>query len=374
MENKNISIYVRNKEITPSSYYRIVQYAKNFEGTVCIRDIAPRKLYERHLNSDKRKRLCGLLIGVIYYIVMLFRAIYYLLIDCKNKPQYVIVSKSFCPRYTPLLLRVLITKVSKSSTLYWDFDDYIFESGEISKIQASILEKNSKAIIVTSNFLKSKISIKYQNKVILLPTTDGDMQFFDKLSSKQRRKATFAREIKLVWVATGGNIPNLIKVIEILDKTAAKLKDEYNKNLVLTVVCNKTVEIKVAYLKINNIKWTRDTAKEEIYNAHIGIMPLIYRDYALGKGGFKLIQYISAGLPVVASKVGFNNDVVDEKTGFLIDDTENNDGWMDAVIRLASSWDEWEAYSEYAYKRWNEKFSYEDNLNVWRELVALKNL
>lgn len=54
MKNKKISIYVRNKDITPSSYYRIIQYAKYFDGDIYIREIAPRKLYEKYLNYDKK--------------------------------------------------------------------------------------------------------------------------------------------------------------------------------------------------------------------------------------------------------------------------------------------------------------------------------
>ena len=370
-QKKKISIYVRNKEITPSSYYRIVQYAKHFDGKVYIRDIAPKKIYEKHLNFDKSKRVRYLFIGVVYYIAMLFRAMYYLLIDCKNRPEYLIVSKTFCPRYTPLLLRALVNNVSKNSKTYWDFDDYIFESGEISKKQASILERNSKSIIVTSNFLKSKISSKYQNKVVILPTTDGDLQGFNKLDLEKKRKSTFVFEIKLVWVATSGNIPHLTKILDILDITAAKIQKDYNKDLLLTIVCNKPVKKEVAHLKIRYVKWTREVAKEEIYKAHIGIMPLIYEEYSLGKGGFKLVQYISTALPVIASNVGFNNEVVTTNCGILVSDREDNDGWMDAIIQVTSSWEVWKVYSEESFKQWNNNFSYDNNLNRWKQLLSL---
>lgn len=368
-KNKKVSIYVRNKDVTPSSYYRIIQYAKNFENHINIREIAPKKLYKMYLDFNKDQKIGYYIISLVYYITMVLRSTYYLLIDYKNKPEYLIVSKTFCPRYTPIFLRFLIKNVSQKSKLYWDFDDYIFNSGEISKKQSLILEKNSKNIIVTNNFLKSKINVKYQSKVILLPTTDGDMKDVDKKYLEQLRKDTFNYEIKLVWVATGGNIPNLMKIIDILDIAADKLKNEYNKELILTVVCNKPIDAKVTNLKIRNIKWTRDTAKQEIYNAHIGIMPLIYRDYALGKGGFKLVQYISTGLPVIASNVGFNNEVVDKSCGILVDDREFNNGWLDSIIQIANSWENWKRYSHNSYRKWNSNFSYNNNLDVWKDLL-----
>src|SRR5699024_7940934 len=121
---------------------------------------------------------------------------------------------------------------------YWDFDDDIVESGEISKAQADLLEKYSKRIIVTSEFLKSKIKKEYQQKVILLPTTDGDMQDYNEDKLLELRMSTFRREVRLVWVATSGNIPNLIKIIPTLDVAAKATKDVLKKRLKLIVVCN----------------------------------------------------------------------------------------------------------------------------------------
>jgi len=44
----------------------------------------------------------------------------------------------------------------------------------------------------------------------------------------------------------------------------------------------------------------------------VGIMPLPDNLWAWGKCGYKLIQYLAAGVPVVASPVGLNLDIVRE--------------------------------------------------------------
>ncbi len=50
----------------------------------------------------------------------------------------------------------------------------------------------------------------------------------------------------------------------------------------------------------------------------IGIMPLPDSPFERGKTGYKLIQYMACGLPVVASPVGANRTIVaDEINGFL---------------------------------------------------------
>jgi glycosyltransferase involved in cell wall biosynthesis len=64
----------------------------------------------------------------------------------------------------------------------------------------------------------------------------------------------------------------------------------------------------------------------------IGIMPLPDEPWARGKSGYKLIQYGACGLPVVASPVGVNAEiVVAGETGFT---ASNGRQWRDALTRL----------------------------------------
>jgi glycosyltransferase involved in cell wall biosynthesis len=64
----------------------------------------------------------------------------------------------------------------------------------------------------------------------------------------------------------------------------------------------------------------------------IGIMPLPDEPWARGKSGYKLIQYMACGLPVVASPVGVNATIVEDgATGFLATDEEQ---WRAALLRL----------------------------------------
>jgi len=108
MENLTV-IYVRNKHITPSSYYRIIQYSNKFTGNIKIREIAPDFIYKKQLNK-RRNKIEGYIIGALYYLIMIFRVLNFLIIDNISIPKYVIVSKTFCPKYTPVIIRILIKK------------------------------------------------------------------------------------------------------------------------------------------------------------------------------------------------------------------------------------------------------------------------
>ena len=78
--------------------------------------------------------------------------------------------------------------------------------------------------------------------------------------------------------------------------------------------------------------WSLDREVGDIQSMEIGIMPLPDLPFERGKCGYKLIQYMACGLPVVASPVGVNAQIVDhEKTGFLASSTQE---WKDALLRL----------------------------------------
>jgi len=64
-------------------------------------------------------------------------------------------------------------------------------------------------------------------------------------------------------------------------------------------------------------------------------MPLPDEPWEWGKCGYKLIQYMACGLPVVASPVGVNRDIVNNGTnGFL---AASEQEWTSALSELLAS-------------------------------------
>jgi glycosyltransferase involved in cell wall biosynthesis len=83
---------------------------------------------------------------------------------------------------------------------------------------------------------------------------------------------------------------------------------------------------------VDAIPWREETEVDEIRRCDVGIMPLPDEPWARGKCGFKLIQYMACGLPVLASPVGVNQQIVEHGVnGFLAQTPQE---WVTALDTL----------------------------------------
>ncbi len=80
--------------------------------------------------------------------------------------------------------------------------------------------------------------------------------------------------------------------------------------------------------------WTLDSEARLIEGFHAGVMPLLDSPWEQGKCGYKLIQYMACGRPVIASPVGVNGTIVGGNAGFMAADGAE---WLDAFRALAES-------------------------------------
>ena len=255
--------------------------------------------------------------------------------------------------------------------MLWDFDDDILYSGEISKEEFDFLSKRSKNIFVTHDYLAQKVSQDYALKVVVLPTTDGDFKDVYADETLEMRKNTFVNEIRLAWIGSAVNLMHLNAAIPALDATALRLLQKQNKRLILYVCSSVPLKVTTNSLCVENIKWSRTVAVEMVAKSHIGIMPLLPTEYSLGKGGFKLIQYMAAGLPVIGSSVGFNNEIIDDTMGRMVKCISNELEWEKAIEYLSEDWHDYLHFSECAFRKWQDKYSYEVNLHIWKKYLDI---
>jgi glycosyltransferase involved in cell wall biosynthesis len=88
-------------------------------------------------------------------------------------------------------------------------------------------------------------------------------------------------------------------------------------------------------LNVKLIPWSEETEVELIQKFDIGIMPLFNSPWERGKCGYKLIQYMACGKPLVASPIGVNEEIVSQSGSGFLALTEND--WFESLHKLLSN-------------------------------------
>lgn len=364
---KKVSVYTKSGERAATAYYRIYQYLRDI-GTYDInyRKMISDKLYLKIMPISSK----GIILKGTIYIYIYFRVLFQLIKDFFINPDTLIISRRFINFVLPPSFRILLKLLkSRGVKIIWDFDDQIIISREISKNGFDFMSAISDFIIVASKNNFKMVKEKYKYKVKILPTTDGDM--YKRLNNDiiSNRLALLDTEIRIIWVGTSVSLPFVKKVCPALDLFAKKIWNSKQKKVKLIVVCDRPLNIKTNnYLYIENIEWTRETAIMKMLNSHIGIMPLEDTEATRGKGGFKLIQYLSVGLPIAGSPVGINEEILSTEVGVFID-TIDSTKWIEKLIDIFEDKQKWLIYSDHAYKRWCMIYNYKDNLQYWQTII-----
>ncbi len=132
------------------------------------------------------------------------------------------------------------------------------------------------------------------------------------------------------------------------------------KDFVLNVISDK--KFVFSGLNLNNILWSKDSEVCELSKFDIGIMPLSEDPFSRGKASYKLLQYMAAGIPSVASSVGMNVDVAGSNEFALLADTDND--FISAINELLNSCELRKSIGEKARNKIENEFS--------KEIIAAK--
>jgi glycosyltransferase involved in cell wall biosynthesis len=128
------------------------------------------------------------------------------------------------------------------------------------------------------------------------------------------------------WIGTKGNLYQLSPLADALREVQAQVP-----GFRLRVIADAAPEL--AGIIVESQPWRYATEAADLHGFDVGIMPLADTLWNRGKGGFKLLQYMAAGLPAVASPVGINTDIVRPgDNGFLAADPA---AWREALLALA---------------------------------------
>ena len=113
---------------------------------------------------------------------------------------------------------------------------------------------------------------------------------------------------------------------------------------------------------IKYIEWSEANEVDLIGKFDIGVMPLENTPWELGKCSYKLIQYMGCGLPVVASAIGMNKEVIQEgKNGFLV---EGENAWIEKLSSLINDAELRIAMGNAGRETVMEKYNLQNNISI----------
>jgi glycosyltransferase involved in cell wall biosynthesis len=208
-----------------------------------------------------------------------------------------------------------------------DYDDAIFhhydnsESMLIRKIlgkKIDFIMKNANLVIAGNKYLAERAKQAHAKNIIIIPTV-VDLDKYNKYRNRTKDIITIG------WIGTPITSRYLNTIIPALEK----IKNKFNVKI--KAIGYDSKKIKTNSL-IESVLWTEKNEVELINSFDIGIMPLPDEPFTRGKCGYKLIQYMACGLPVIASPVGVNTEIITHgHNGFL---AETIDEWIDTLSLL----------------------------------------
>lgn len=360
---KKVCVYLKNKDLSPSGYYRLIQFFSKMDDINFVyHSLMSNKIYSKYMPLSKRNIFIKVFFGISFNI----ECFYYLIKDFLFPPDVIVINRSLIQRYIPVLHKRILTRIKKKGTkIIWTFDDNILETHEISNANFQFMSNLADKIIVSQQFLKSLLPLDVMEKTEIHPTTDGDIYCCRNEEILLKRAESFKDKIVIVWCGTSGNLKYVENIMEGLEAFSL----QSSKEVVLKIICDKPLDIDRKKITVQNIKWSRENAVQEILSSHVGIMPLVDNMFTRGKAGFKLVQYMAAGIPVVGSSVGYNKEIIKESFGVLVSENNGKNEWKEALEFLTVNSENYEEFSRNAFTEWKKSFDFEKEKEIWHSII-----
>jgi glycosyltransferase involved in cell wall biosynthesis len=132
--------------------------------------------------------------------------------------------------------------------------------------------------------------------------------------------------VVLGWLGSNFNLPRLLSLGPALQRVAEK------RDIHVRVVAPEAVEIPGVPVESLTHPWSPESERADLAGLDVGLPPLNDSEHDRDKSPFKLLQYMAAGLAVIATPTAIDLDVVKPGESFLPAETE--DEWVDAMTRL----------------------------------------
>ncbi len=303
----------------PSNRYRVEQYLpflKEHGIHYCLRPFITSKFYKiLYAKGNRLKKTAYFLSSCINRLTDIIRAANY---------DIIFIHIEAFPFGPPFFERIFC---SMKKPIIFDFEDAIYLSSSDGRNRFKWLKfpqkfysniKMSSHIIVCNKYLKGKL-YNYNPSITIIPTSINTDKF------NVRNNKDLNNELIIGWIGSHTTLPCLNQIIPALQELSKKYK------FILKIVGGGR-DFEIPGVKVINEKWLLDKDVENFQSLDIGIYPLPDNEWARAKTPFKTIQYMSVGVPTVASNVGGNMEIIQDGINGFLASTE--DEWFKKISLL----------------------------------------
>lgn len=331
-------------QLGASSRLRILQYLSGIENAG--HSVVVSSLFsDRYIIEIQRNRKS--------YIVVarcLFVRIYRLLFK-SSKFDLILLEKEVLPYFPAWLERLLMPK---GVPYILDYDDAVFHNYDLSRNflirlvlgnKHKIIIRHASLVIVGNSYLYDYAHNANAKKIEIMPTIINLKNYHENLL-KFNKHVSSNNPLIIGWIGQRDTEKYLLSIKGVLKKIIN------SKVASLTVI---GIDGNIFDFPVKSVVWKESTESSEISQFDIGIMPLSHNPFERGKCGYKLIQYMACGIPVIASPVGMNKDIVNHGVNGLLAETDYE--WEHSLKKLLSDYELRECMGKSARKTIEREYS-----------------
>jgi glycosyltransferase involved in cell wall biosynthesis len=299
-----------------SSRYRISQYVPLFEAAGHETQVLPllEDGYLRELYATGRRGWRWLVSGYAKRLEATAKARHFDLVICEQE---------VLPLLPTLADRTLLAFnhrliVDYDDATYFKYERWPWLRNKIPRLIAS-----AAAVVVGNNHL-AQYAHQFTRNVFVIPTV------VDITHYPEREQPKNSGEVRIVWIGT----PLTASFLNPLRPVMARLQQTHSDLIFRFIGAGESFPSDG--LRAECVEWSERTETDMLAACDIGIMFLPDNEFTRAKCGLKLIRYMACSLPVVASPVGANREIVTEnQNGFLANSDEEWFQNLDLLVRNA---------------------------------------
>ena len=235
----------------------------------------------------------------------------------------------------PALVERLLTMGDRPPVVF-DFDDAIFlpSVSEANRVigalklprKVATIIRRSRHVIAGNDYLAA-YARRFNSAVTMIPTVVDTTRF---VPARRGDGATAGRPLVVGWIGS----PTTASYIRDL---APVLKRVNARHPFVLRVSGAGEPLRIDGLTVDNAAWSLDREVELFNGCDVGVYPLADDEWSKGKCGFKAIEFMACGVPVVAAAVGVNKEIIQDGVNGYLASSESE--WVEKLSALLADAD-----------------------------------